>query len=289
MGELETIINFTRLSDLAFIPTKATPNSAGYDLRSPRDYIMPPSTNLVILLDLAIEIEPAYHAVIYSKSGLAVKYNVHAGAGLIDADYRGNLGVLLNNENKKKAFQIWKGRKIAQLVITPTVKTRFVEVSKLEKTLRGGRRIWFHWRLRVTMAPQTDVWLNEGKNVTPKYTHVQNNPQLQFVPGLQMESHVLINMYDFYSQHYKLMREFYTELLLTGKDILINEYKYASNYRLVIIFVPKFSENYIYKEIVIFFKEDVKPQFDKMVRGLIRIFRSARQLDDSPFSQITFR
>lgn len=137
MGELETIVKFTKLSDLAFIPTKATPNSAGYDLRSPKDYIIPPSTNLVILLDLAMEIEPAYHAVVYSKSGLAVKYNIHAGAGLIDADFRGNLGVLLKNENKRKAFQIWKGRKIAQLVITPTIKTRFVEVPKLEKTFRG--------------------------------------------------------------------------------------------------------------------------------------------------------
>lgn len=139
------------------------------------------------------------------------------------------------------------------------------------------------------MAPQTEVWLNEDKNVTPKYSHVHNNPQLQVVPGLQMESHILVNMYNFYSQHHMLMKEFYTELLLTGKDILINEYKYASNYRLVVMFVPKFSDKYVYKEITVSFKENVKPQFDKMVKGLIKIFRSARQLDDSPFSQINFK
>lgn len=137
MEELDTIIKFTKLSDLAYTPTKATPHSAGYDLRSPINYIVPPLTNLVIPLDLAMEIEPAYHAVVYSKSGLAVTYNVHVGAGLVDADYRGNMGVFLMNQSKEKAFEIKKGRKIAQLVIAPTIKTKFVEVPKLEMTLRG--------------------------------------------------------------------------------------------------------------------------------------------------------
>ena len=66
-------------------------------------------------------------------------------------------------------------------------------------------------------------------SVNPRYTHVHNNPQLSIVPELQMESHVVLNMFNFYSKHYLFMTTLYTELLLTGKDIFITEYKYASN------------------------------------------------------------
>ena len=72
---------FMPLTELGYLPKKMTPGATGYDLMSPREYIVQPQTRQRIPLDLMIQIEPGYHGQICSRSGLVDTYNVHVAAG----------------------------------------------------------------------------------------------------------------------------------------------------------------------------------------------------------------
>jgi dUTP pyrophosphatase len=106
------------LSDLhAQIPVRGSPNSAGLDLRSVKNFDIKPMSRGLISTGLRMEIAQGYAGMIQSRSSLALKENVTAFHGLIDRDYRGILEVLLYNSNKDKTFKIRIGDRIAQIVL----------------------------------------------------------------------------------------------------------------------------------------------------------------------------
>ena len=121
-------ISFYKLSENAYIPVKRTLGAAGYDLRCPIDTCVPPRKSLTIFTNLLIFIPVGHCGKIYGKSGLACHHTIDIMAGVIDSDYRGNVGVVLKNLEENVPFFISKGTEIAQLVIEPVVPVVFQEI-----------------------------------------------------------------------------------------------------------------------------------------------------------------
>ena len=83
-------------------------------------------------------ISQGYCGKIYSRSGIARSFHVHAEAGVIDSDYRGNVTVLLENRSKYMPFYVAKGMRIAQIVYEPCVNVRHIKVEAPSSSLRAA-------------------------------------------------------------------------------------------------------------------------------------------------------
>lgn len=125
-----------KLSKEAYLPSRGTPYSAGLDLSSPIDTIIHPGQRQLIKLDISIELENYTYAHILPRSSLALKHGIHIGAGIIDSDYRGNVGVLLFNLSDAP-FNLSKGDRIAQMIVKKYEHVDVVEVETLEDSQRG--------------------------------------------------------------------------------------------------------------------------------------------------------
>lgn len=122
------------------LPTYATLQSAGMDLRADIDepVILHPLERRLIKTGLFISLPEGYEAQVRPRSGLALKYGITVlnSPGTIDADYRGEVCVLLINLSNDD-FVINAGERIAQMVVTRHEKGMFVEVDELDETARG--------------------------------------------------------------------------------------------------------------------------------------------------------
>lgn len=114
-------VQVTHLSSQAFTPVRSTFEAAGLDLFSPTDGTIHPGQRQLIPLDISITLPNHTYGHILPRSGLALRHGIHVGAGVIDSDYRGNVGVLLFNLSNEP-FVFRRGDRIAQLVIQPYVK-----------------------------------------------------------------------------------------------------------------------------------------------------------------------
>ena len=122
-------VEFTKLTDTAYCPWRATPQSAGLDLFSPINTIVKARGQTLIDLQLQIQLPVGYYGQLLSKSGVAWLHSVHVGAGVIDQDYTGKLEVLLFNLGQSDFF-VQKGRAIAQLIVLPCIQEEPVEVKE---------------------------------------------------------------------------------------------------------------------------------------------------------------
>ncbi len=95
-----------------------------------------PYSQKLIGTGLFIEVPNGYYLQLKSRSGLAVKRNLHVGAGVIDSDYRGEIHILLINQGEA-AQTIDNGDRIAQGIILPYVQAQFELVNELSETMRG--------------------------------------------------------------------------------------------------------------------------------------------------------
>ncbi|KAI8377743.1 dUTPase-like protein [Radiomyces spectabilis] len=126
-----------RLSEKAKLPTRGSPASAGYDLYSAEDKVIPAQGKAVIATDLSVAVPEGCYGRVAPRSGLASKHFIDTGAGVIDADYRGPLGVLLFNFSKED-YTVAQGDRIAQLVLERIYTPEVVEVQDLDTTTRGA-------------------------------------------------------------------------------------------------------------------------------------------------------
>ena len=122
------------------LPTYATPQSAGMDLRANIEapIILHPMERRLIPTGLHIALPEGYEAQVRPRSGLALKHGLTVlnSPGTIDADYRGEIGVLLINLSQED-FVINDGERIAQMVIARHEQADFVVVDELDQTERG--------------------------------------------------------------------------------------------------------------------------------------------------------
>ena len=135
-SEEEEVLRFVKLTENAFSPYKGTADAAGFDLCSAYDYEVQPSGKVLALTDLQIAIPKGCYGRVAPRSGLAHKNFIDVGAGVIDRDYRGNVGVILFNFGKE-VFPIKKGDRIAQLICERILYPKIKEYSSLNETLRG--------------------------------------------------------------------------------------------------------------------------------------------------------
>ena len=129
-----------RLSKSISLPKYETNGSSGMDLAAniEQDIEIKPGKTAIIPTGLAISIPKDFEVQIRPRSGLAAKNQVSIlnTPGTIDADYRGELKVILINLSEK-SFKIEKGLRIAQMVVCPVIKAVWKEVDVLEETERG--------------------------------------------------------------------------------------------------------------------------------------------------------
>ena len=125
---MDITVWFIPITELAYEPEQMTPGSAGYDLRSPRDYILPPKKRIFIPTDLMTQMQPRFHGIILSRSGPALNSHVHTTVGLVDGDYRENIGILLYNLHQHMPFHVARGMRIAQIIFQQTIRATFVRV-----------------------------------------------------------------------------------------------------------------------------------------------------------------
>lgn len=122
------------------LPSYATEHSAGLDVVSAEDVILAPGQRLPVATGFAIAIPDGYEVQVRPRSGLALKHGITLAnaPGTIDADYRGELKVLLVNLGSD-AFEVKRGDRIAQLIPAKVQRAIFAEVDELDDTIRGER------------------------------------------------------------------------------------------------------------------------------------------------------
>jgi dUTP pyrophosphatase len=122
------------------LPTYATAQSAGADLAAAidRDMVLLPGERALVPTGIAIALPAGFEAQVRPRSGLALKHGVTVlnAPGTIDADYRGEVGVILINLGREP-FTVTRGSRIAQMVIAPCAQARWYTVEALPESARG--------------------------------------------------------------------------------------------------------------------------------------------------------
>lgn len=120
------------------LPAYATEGSAGMDLCAAVDVTLAPGARALVPTGLAMAVPPGFEGQVRPRSGLALRYGVTVlnAPGTIDADYRGEVGVILINHSQSEV-RLARGDRIAQLVIAPVIQTKPIAVLNLDDTARG--------------------------------------------------------------------------------------------------------------------------------------------------------
>jgi dUTP pyrophosphatase len=121
------------------LPAYAHPGDAGADLRAAEEVELPPGGRAVVRTGLAVAVPDGYAAFVHPRSGLAARHGVTLvnTPGTIDAGYRGEVRVVLINTDPTEPFTVRRGDRIAQLVVQPVARARFLDVGELPGTPRG--------------------------------------------------------------------------------------------------------------------------------------------------------
>ncbi|KAI0774026.1 dUTP pyrophosphatase [Fomes fomentarius] len=126
-----------RHSDKARLPTRGSALAAGYDLYSSETKVIPARGKALVDTQISVAVPAGTYGRVAPRSGLASKFMIDTGAGVIDADYRGIVFVLLYNLSDQD-FTVNEGDRIAQLILERIVTPDVVEVQDLDDTLRGA-------------------------------------------------------------------------------------------------------------------------------------------------------
>lgn len=161
-NEQQPTLEIKRLSPDAKLPQRAHPSDSGLDIYAAEDVIIEPGETAVVKTGIAVKLPPGHDAYIKPRSGVSTKTKLRVVSPPIDAGYRGELGVIVDNiaaplnEYDGQArditdklvtyvkypcdvnsYLIRKGDRIAQLVVTPVALPQVVEVDELDETERG--------------------------------------------------------------------------------------------------------------------------------------------------------
>lgn len=137
MSSQGTKLFVKKLTEAATLPMRASSGAAGYDLCSAYDYKVPARGKELVKTDLAIMVPSGTYGRVAPRSGLAWKNSIDVGAGVIDEDYRGNVGVILFNHSDVD-FEIKAGDRVAQLVLEKICTPEVEETRELTETLRAA-------------------------------------------------------------------------------------------------------------------------------------------------------
>ncbi|PLX65772.1 MAG: dUTP diphosphatase [Denitrovibrio sp.] len=136
---MQTLTVKIKATDKSFIHDYKSELAAGVDLMAANSGSIESGSRAMVKTGISLELPEGYEAQVRPRSGLAYKQGVTVlnSPGTIDADYRGEIGVILINHGDE-TFTYKKGDRIAQMVIAPVVQADFVSVDDLSDTERGA-------------------------------------------------------------------------------------------------------------------------------------------------------
>lgn len=129
-------IQFQKLSDKAYLPTRAHENDAGYDMYSAETVAIPARSTKLVKTNICARLpDPpmpgtSVYARIAERSGLAMKKSIVIGGGVVDLGYRGDIGVVMHNLSEND-FYVNTGDRIAQLIVTVCLCAEVQEVDDI--------------------------------------------------------------------------------------------------------------------------------------------------------------
>jgi dUTP pyrophosphatase len=130
------------LTDTARLPSRAHEEDAAFDLHADEELTLAPGQRAAVGTGVALALPPGSCGLVLPRSGLAAKHGITVlnAPGLIDSGYRGEIKAILLNTDPLEPFQIRRGERIAQLLITRTDRSSLLAVSgELEPSARGER------------------------------------------------------------------------------------------------------------------------------------------------------
>lgn len=132
-------LRFSKLDEAAVLPTRAHEGDAGLDLYALEPVRLGPEERISVRTGVAVEIPEGHAGLVLPRSGLARRHGISLvnSPGLIDAGYRGELQVLIINNDPAETFKADAGDRIAQLVIVPVMIADPVEVDSLTDSERA--------------------------------------------------------------------------------------------------------------------------------------------------------
>lgn len=128
----------TMLHPDAVLPSRGTPGSAGLDLSSVEEVVVPSRGGVVpVRTGLAVSVPVDAYGRVAPRSGLAMRHGIDVAAGVVDSDYRGEVVVLLMNHHPHADYVVRKGDRVAQLILERIHVLTPVLVATLEELTEG--------------------------------------------------------------------------------------------------------------------------------------------------------
>lgn len=129
-------LKIKRLRDDAKLPSYAHEGDAGLDVYSCEELVIPSGERRLIKTGISMAFDKGCVALVWDRSGLAVKHGMKTMAGVIDSGYRGEVGIVLLNTTSED-FKIHKHDRIAQILLQPVMRVETEEVTSLDETSRN--------------------------------------------------------------------------------------------------------------------------------------------------------
>ncbi|MGI8457579.1 MAG: dUTP diphosphatase [Propionibacteriaceae bacterium] len=138
-ADVEVPVALQQLDPDLPVPSYAHAGDAGADLRATADVTLAPGARALVGTGVAIALPRGYAGFVHPRSGLAARHGISIlnAPGTLDADYRGEILVCVINLDPRTSVSISRGDRIAQLVVQPVSRARFVPVTELPTTVRG--------------------------------------------------------------------------------------------------------------------------------------------------------
>jgi dUTP pyrophosphatase len=130
-------LTFKRLDDRAVLPSRGSEAAAGLDLYSIENVVIAPTERALVRTGLAVAIPVGHYGRVAPRSGLATRHGLDVMAGVIDADYRGEILCLLINSGSEQ-IELAEGSKICQLIIEKIITPEAVWSEEISDTARGA-------------------------------------------------------------------------------------------------------------------------------------------------------
>ena len=179
-----------KMRNSATIPKRSTEGAAGYDLSAAEEATVPAQGKSVVKTGLSMAIPEGCYGRIAPRSGLAVKRHIDIGAGVIDQDYRGEVGVVMFNHSNED-FHVKMGDRIAQLILEKITTPNVQEVKELDSTVRGSKGYGSTGMNQSEKGQDKDpsrvsiLSRVQGKPKIKRTTHAQQ--KRQFISAKQMQ------------------------------------------------------------------------------------------------------
>ncbi|WP_328823949.1 dUTP diphosphatase [Microlunatus kandeliicorticis] len=150
-----------RLDDGVPVPSYAHPGDAGADLCTTEDVVLAPGERRLVGTGVAIALPDGFAGFVHPRSGLAARHGLSIvnAPGTVDAGYRGEIRVCLVNLDPHEPVRLSRGDRIAQLVVQPVLRARFVPADALPGSVRGtgGHGSTGGWAAPEPSAPAATV------------------------------------------------------------------------------------------------------------------------------------